>query len=111
MITRKIPFALIFALLLSPIHAAADGHFGAVVKKSPETVAVETAGKQAAKILLGKAAYSIFGNEPDGHSTTRPCKHHQCCVRHRPNEHPTGWSVRETSAVDGVVVGLLFSIG
>ena len=64
MITRKIPFTLIFALLLSPI-VVAENLVGAVVKKSPETFLVETAGKEAAKLLLGKAADSIFGNEMD----------------------------------------------
>jgi len=71
MITRKIPFTLIFALLLSPIHAAADDHFGAVVKKSPEIVLAEMAGKAAAKLLLGKAADSIFGSEQEDFNTLR----------------------------------------
>ncbi len=61
MITRKISFTLIFALLLSPI-VVAESLVGAVVKKSPETFLVETAGKEAAKLLLGKAADSIFGS-------------------------------------------------
>ena len=63
--TRKIPFTLpftlIFALLLSPI-VVAENLVGA---KSPETFLVETAGKQAAKLLLGKAADKIFGNKMD----------------------------------------------